>query len=301
MIRVAPSTRAKSASRTASLAESCWTLAAPKLLGSRMASGAKPMTASRSASVSPESSALTPTTSAGPPPRARACLRNWAAVARVAALFSGAAWARSTASASAPLASASASRFSSAGAMMSERIAASGRENLGSPAAHEGGAAALGDQRAVLLERPVPELDQPRVDARLRIAHGQDFRLGANGVALEQRRRKGDVGHAEIGDGRADRGVVDGNADHQPEREQRIHQRPAPFGLGGAKMGVDMQRLRVQRHVREQHVVHLGDGAGQAVAKVLADREVLEIEAAARMAKGSGLHGRLRVTTLSCH
>jgi hypothetical protein len=37
------------------------------------------------------------------------------------------------------------------------------------------------------------------------------------------------------------------------------------------------------------------------VAKVLADREVLEIEAATRMANGSGLHGRLRVTTLSCH
>ena len=38
--------------------------------------------------------------------------------------------------------------------------------------------------------------------------------------------------HAEIGDGRADRRVVDGDADHQAEREERVHQRLAPFGLG---------------------------------------------------------------------
>src|SRR5271167_2345938 len=216
MIRVAPSARARSASRTASLADSCWTLAAPKLRDNRIASGAWPTTASRSASVSPESSALTPTTSAVAPPRARASLRNRAALARAAALVSGAAPARSTTTAPAPLASASASRFSSGGAMMSECIGGSGGEDLGSAPAHERGAPALGDQRSVLLERPVAELDQPGVGARLRAAHADDFGFGPNGVAFEQRRRKGDVCHAEIGDGRAHGGVVDRNAYHQP-------------------------------------------------------------------------------------
>jgi hypothetical protein len=42
-----------------------------------------------------------------------------------------------------------------------------------------------------------------------------------------------------------------------------------------------MQRLRVERHVGEQHVVHLGDGARVAVLVGLADLEILEIKAAA--------------------
>src|SRR5579863_4550591 len=57
-------------------------------------------------------------------------------------------------------------------------------------------------------------------------------------------------------------------------------------------MREDMAALGVQRHVGEQHVVHLRDGAGQPVAEDLADREGLEIEAAARMAKELCLHGR---------
>ena len=77
--------------------------------------------------------------------------------------------------------------------------------------------------------------------------------------------RKFHVRHAEIGDGGADRHVVDRDADHQAEREQRVHQRLAPFGLGLAEMPVDVQRLRVERHVGEQHVVHLRDRAAVAV------------------------------------
>ena len=51
----------------------------------------------------------------------------------------------------------------------------------------------------------------------------------------------------------------DGNADHQSEREQRVDQRLAPFASRG-EIEVDMQRLRVERHGREQHVVALGHG-----------------------------------------
>src|SRR5580700_3014251 len=291
MTRVAPSGRANLASRTASLAESCWTLAAPRLPGSRIASGAPGITASRSASVSPESSAWILTMSAGPPPWLRVSFRNRAAASGAPAVVAGAAWPRSTMIASAPLSSASASRCSSAGAMRSERMGPSGCQHLRLAPAHERRAAALGDQRPVLLERTMPEFDQPCLGARLGGARGHHLRLDPNRVAFEQGGRKRNIRHAEIGDGRADRGVVDGNADHQPEREQGIHDRPAPFGFGRAKMRVDMQRLRVQRHVGEQHVVHLGDGARQPVAKHLADRKALKVKAATRMAKSSGLHG----------
>src|SRR5215472_7049147 len=46
-------------------------------------------------------------------------------------------------------------------------------------------------------------------------------------------------------------------------------------------MPVDMERLRIERHVGEQHVVHLRDGAGVAVLDGFARDEVLKIEAAA--------------------
>jgi hypothetical protein len=42
-------------------------------------------------------------------------------------------------------------------------------------------------------------------------------------------------------------------------------------------MGVDMERLRIEGHVREQHIVHLRDGSPQPVGENPADREVLEI------------------------
>ena len=73
----------------------------------------------------------------------------------------------------------------------------------------------------------------------------------------------------------------DRHADHQAEGEQRIHQRLAPFGLLLAEMPVDVQRLRIERHVGEQHVVHLGDGAVVAVLEHLAGDEIVEIDAAA--------------------
>ncbi len=72
----------------------------------------------------------------------------------------------------------------------------------------------------------------------------------------------------------------------RPEREQRVHQRLAPFGLLLAEVPVDMERLRIERHVGEQHVVHLRDGARIAVLDEFAGNEILEIEPAALMPNG---------------
>src|SRR3712207_9580007 len=46
---------------------------------------------------------------------------------------------------------------------------------------------------------------------------------------------------------------------HQPEGEQGVHERPAPFGLGGAEMRVDVERLRVQGHVGERSEEHTSE------------------------------------------
>ena len=59
------------------------------------------------------------------------------------------------------------------------------------------------------------------------------------------------------------------------------------------KCAVDVQRLRVQRHVGEQHVVHLRHGARERVLVEVADHEIVEIDAAALVATDRGVwsHG----------
>ena len=69
----------------------------------------------------------------------------------------------------------------------------------------------------------------------------------------------------------------------RPEGEERVHEGLSPLGLGGAEMRIDMQRLRIERHVGKQHVVHLRHGARQPVRHGFADDEILEIQAAAGM------------------
>ena len=98
----------------------------------------------------------------------------------------------------------------------------------------------------------------------------------AQRVAVEDGVRELDVGHAEIGDQRADGGVADRYADHQAEGEQRVDQRLAPFALGG-EVVIDVQRLRVVGETGEQRVVHLGDRAPQRVLDDAPDLAFFEI------------------------
>src|ERR1700730_4064634 len=73
--------------------------------------------------------------------------------------------------------------------------------------------------------------------------------------------------------------MINHDADHQPERKQRVHQGLSPFRFLFAEMTVDMQRLRIERHIREQHVVHLSDGAGERMLIEAAHDEIFEINA----------------------
>ena len=93
-----------------------------------------------------------------------------------------------------------------------------------------------------------------------RLALGEHLRRHMEGIAVEHGLGKPHVGHAEVADGGAERGVVDRDADHQAQREQAVDQRLAPLGLGREVM-VDVQRLRVVGEAGEQRVVHLRDGA----------------------------------------
>src|SRR5262249_50253390 len=95
---------------------------------------------------------------------------------------------------------------------------------------------------------------------------------------MKYRLGKTDLRHTQIANGGAERRIVDGNADHQPEREKTVHQRLAPLAAGG-EFVVDVQRLRVVGEAAEQRVVQFGYGAADRVLEGTPDLEVFQIEA----------------------
>jgi len=77
------------------------------------------------------------------------------------------------------------------------------------------------------------------------------------------------------------------DADHQAEREQRVHQRLAPFGLLLAEVPVDMSAACGLSVMLENSMLSIWvDGARIAVLGELAGNEVLEIEPAALVPNG---------------
>src|SRR6266702_2201391 len=271
------------------------TAAPPSAFGSMIASGLAGATASRSASVSPVCKPFTRTIRHGRVALAVASLTNAAAASRARALPSSAIESsRSMISASAPLDIALSSFLAlSAGTKSSERI----RSQLFRPHPHEGLAAAFGDELVVLVIGAVMKFDDAGAGARFGFALADDLSRAMHRIALEQWMREFDVGHAEIRNRGADGHVRDLDANHQPERKQRVHQGLAPFRLLLAKVPVDMERLRIERHVGEQHVVHLRDGPGKVMLDDFARHEILEIEAAALVPRGRLLRHRC---LLSC-
>src|SRR4029077_17385882 len=65
-------------------------------------------------------------------------------------------------------------------------------------------AAAFGDQLVVLIIGAVVKLDDAGAGTRFRFALADDLGRAMHGIVLEQRVGEFDLGHAEIGDGRAD-------------------------------------------------------------------------------------------------
>jgi hypothetical protein len=156
----------------------------------------------------------------------------------------------------------------------------------GNPLFHQGLAAALRDKLVFLLIGAVEKFDNAGIGARFRYTLAQNCGRNMQSVAFEQRCRKFHLGHAEIGDRGAECEIVDGNPDHQSEGEEGIHERLPPFGFARAIMGIDMERLRIERHIGKQHIVHLRDGSRQAVLDQGADDEILVKNAAALVTSG---------------
>ena len=119
------------------------------------------------------------------------------------------------------------------------------------------------------------EGDDALIGPRLRIAQLDHLRLDAQRIAMEYRTREAHLVPAEIGDRGAERGIADGNADHQSQREHRIDQPLAVFG-GAHVLLVEVQLRGIVRHRRENDVVGLGHGAPDGVLKHLPDMKLFE-------------------------
>ncbi len=134
-----------------------------------------------------------------------------------------------------------------------------------------------GDFLVALIPGAVLENDDARVLAGLTLARGQHHRDRVQGVADEHGPRKAHLIPAEIADGRAVGGVVDGQSHEQPERKNTVYDALAERGaLGGLR--IQMQRGGVHGERAEQEVVGLRDRAPHQMLEALTDREFLEIQ-----------------------
>src|SRR4051812_1974683 len=97
-------------------------------------------------------------------------------------------------------------------------------------AMHQAAAPAARHHLAALVGCRVFELHDALRGPRLADALGYDFGVRLQGVAVKHRLREFDVGHAEVADGGAERGIVDSHAYHDTERVEAVEQPLAEFG-----------------------------------------------------------------------
>src|SRR6185312_5448805 len=136
--------------------------------------------------------------------------------------------------------------------------------NAASCALHHHRALRFANLLAALVEGGKAEYDNARVGPRFRGAHLHDFGFGAQRVADED-----GLGHphlvvAQIGDQRAQSGVVDRNPHHQGEREEAVDDDLAEF-RGRGILRVEMERLGIVGQGIDQEIVGLGHGAPDVV------------------------------------
>ncbi len=95
---------------------------------------------------------------------------------------------------------------------------------------------------------------------------------------MEQRFGKADFVPAQVRDRGAQRGVVDGNPNHQAERQAAVDDTLSELTVLAAVFFVEVQCGGIMGHRAEQHVVGFGDGAPDGVVENLPNLEFLEIQ-----------------------
>src|SRR6202023_2348656 len=118
------------------------------------------------------------------------------------------------------------------------------------------------DGFAPLVDPLMLELHDPGVLARLAAPFRLPDRARPQRVPVEDRFRKPNIPHPEIGNSRPKRRLADADPDDQTEGKQAVHKTLAELGLFG-EFFVQMQRLRVHRQCAEEHIVHFSDGAAE--------------------------------------
>src|ERR1700761_2631062 len=142
-------------------------------------------------------------------------------------------------------------------------------------APHHGGPYGHPPDLVPLVEAVVLEGDDAGARPGLGPARVDHLGHHVDGVPDEHRGRELHLGEAQVGHGGAQGQLRHGQADHQRHREHAVDQDLAELG-GRRELRVQVQRLRVHGHGREQHVVGLGHRAGGRVPHLHARLELLE-------------------------
>src|SRR5436190_6011012 len=123
-----------------------------------------------------------------------------------------------------------------------------------------------------LVETARPHRDDSLAGPRARLALRENLRLGTDRVAREHRSRQRHVAPAEID--RLLREVDHRQSRDERERERRVDERPLPLRLRRV-LGVEVNRVRVERQQREPDVVGLEYRPSEAAPVHGADLEIV--------------------------
>ncbi len=129
----------------------------------------------------------------------------------------------------------------------------------------------------MLVKRAVRKNRNTVLGTRLAVAQLEHFGLDSQGIAAKQRFRKTDFIPAEIRHRRTVRRVVDRYPDHEAQGKAAVDQRLAEFRVLHV-LRVEMQRGRIVRHGRQQHIVGFGNGPVYRMVDDLADLKFLKIQ-----------------------
>ena len=141
---------------------------------------------------------------------------------------------------------------------------------------HQGRAVTNGHQFIILIIGAVDKGDNALGRAGFAGAGFGYFCSHVNGIAVKDWVGEFRVAHTQIAHRSAQRGIPDRYANHQAKGENRIDQWLAKFGVF-RKFMVDVQGLRIQGHIGEQHIVALGDCAAQFMLEHMPDNKFIKI------------------------
>ena len=136
-------------------------------------------------------------------------------------------------------------------------------------------ALALAHHLVAMVKAAVEEGHHPCIGPRFAFLERYDFGFGAEGISEENRLGHDELVVTQIGHQRTERGITHRQSDHQAEGEGAVDQY-LPELASPRCLGIDVQRLRIVGHHREQQIVRFGHRAADFVRDSVANLPLVE-------------------------